>query len=108
MRLYDEELDLAIDYAMESLPRDAYAAAKWSLYEGPGTGARMSFEEAIANLEAWAERIHDWVIEDYVEVPDFVGADCDDGDEYVLVEVGRIDRRDIVKAVIGADLAQYV
>jgi hypothetical protein len=108
MREYDDELDLAVDYATESLPKDAYAAARFALYEGPGCGASMSFDEAVAKLEAWANGIQDWVIEDYVEVPDFVGADCEDGCEEVLVEVGRIDRRDIVKAVLGADLAEYV
>lgn len=97
---YQEELELAANYAASTLPRDAYGAASYSLHYGPsGGGADMTWEEAIAALRAWADTISDVTLTEY-------GYD-DDGEEYEY-EVGCIDASDIIRGVIGKEMASYL
>ena len=97
---YREALDDAIANAKESLPRDAYGAATYSLHYGPsGGGAEMSWDDALKALRAWADDLSDIELTEY-------GFD-DDGEEVEYV-AGVIDSRDIVAGVIGRDLASYL
>lgn len=97
---YQEELAMACDYARESLPAEAYVAAMGLLYYGPsGSGAEMSWDEALAALRDWAGNIQDVVLTDYTY--------DDDGEGYEH-EAGQIDASDIIRAVIGHDIASYL
>ena len=96
---YQEELELAIDAAAESLPQEAYGAAMFILYWHAGGGAEMSWDDALAALRAWADTVEGVTLYDY-------GID-DNGDE-VEYEAGYIDAGDIVRGVIGRELAGYL
>jgi hypothetical protein len=98
---YREEMELATDSAAATLPREAYGAATFSLHYGTvGGGADMSWDDAIAALREWADSVHDWSI---------IGSEYDEeSDDWNDYEVGSIDSRDIVAAVIGKELARYI
>jgi hypothetical protein len=105
---YRDEFESAVDYARSTLPQEAHSAASWSLHYGPsGGGARLSWDEALDELRAWAESVSDVVLFDLVP------ADCDedsdeDSDEWREVECGRIDSADIIRAAVGRELASYL
>ena len=97
---YREELEYAIDCAAQSLPREAYGAATYSSHYGPaGGGADMSWDDAIAALQVWADSISDVTLYEYGE---------DEDGEEVEYEAGCIDSRDIIAGVIGKELAAYL
>ncbi len=74
----------------------------------------MSWSEAIAALRGWADGINDLILTDFEygcedEEGDLdCGCDADDGCDGHEVEIGRIDSADIIRAVIGRDLAAYL
>jgi len=112
---YREELDFAVEAAKATLPAEAYGAAQWSLHYGPnGGGAEMSYGDAMTELRAWADSINDWIVMDIEygredeggEID--CGCDADEGCDGHESEVGRINSADIVRAVVGRELAAYL
>ena len=101
---YREELELAVEAAESKRPQDAYDAAMYSLHYGPaGGGADMSWGDAIAALRGWADDVRD------VRLIDIVYDEDEDGEEVECeVELGCIDAADIVRGVVGRELAGYL
>ena len=99
-----EALTDAIAYARDTLPapvREALAAANWSLQYGPG-GADMSFGDAVRVLSAWADDIPDPTV--WIAYDDADDDAEDDAGEYLAIA----DARDVVRAIVGPDLASYL
>jgi hypothetical protein len=95
---YREEFEYACDSARQSLPKEAFGAAQWSLFYGP-SGAEMSFDDAISSLRDWADKI------ETVRLYEF---DEDECGEEIEVEAGEIDACDIVREIVGRELYAYI
>ena len=97
---YQEEFEHACEYARQSLPREAYGAAQWSLHYGPsGGGSVIDWKEPLEILSAWADNIEGVTL--YVYGEDENGEECE-------IEAGYIEAGAIVREVLGAELASYV
>ena len=97
---YREELEFAVDCARENMPDEVRAAigeCNASLYYGPSAGAWVS---PLAIVAAWAESVNDVILTDNIY--------SDDGEDWEEGEVGHIDSRDIVAAIVGKELAGYL
>jgi hypothetical protein len=112
---YRDEMDFAVEAARATLPAEAYCAAQWSLHYGPsGGGAEMSYKDALTELRAWADSVNDWIVTDIgygCEGEDGeldCGCDADEGCDGHEFELGRIDSVDIIRAVVGKELAAYL
>ena len=96
---YREELESAIDWARESMPEAVKAAVSEcnaSLYYGQSAGA---WTRPLAIVSDWANSIAD------IHLIDFA---IDDEGEECEIDAGSIDCREIVRGVIGRELAQYI
>ena len=97
-----EEIDLAVDRREENMPKhveQAKADALWSLRYGPsGGGCVYSFEAALEILRDWAETVEDVQIE----------VDYDEETEESVYESIDGSREEIIRRVLGRDLAAYI